>query len=155
MPKISIGKHIIASREEVFAVVSDLNHAVENIDGIEEVEILTDGPIGVGTRFRETREMFGVRATEEVEITRFDPPQGYVVECESGGTYFTTEFLLIPDIHGTHLRVNCQAKPLTILAKLIFPVAMFMSNTTQKCIDAVLEDVKRVAETNAAPVVHA
>lgn len=154
MALISIGKHISASPEEVFAVVVDLENAPQNIDGIDEVEFLTDGPVGEGTRFRVRRSFFGVRGSDEVTITKLDAPHGYVVECESSGTHFTTEFNVIPDIFGAHLRVNCDAQPRTLLAKMIFPLAKFMSNTTQKCIDVVLEDVKRVAEASAAPVVH-
>lgn len=154
MPLITVRKHISATPEEVFAVVADLQNAPNNIKGIEALEILTEGPIGTGTRFRETRNILGTQGTDELEITQFDPPHGYVVECESSGTHFRTEFQLIPDIYGTHLRVNCDAQPKTIVAKMLFPIATFMSNTTQKCIDAVLEEIKRVAEESAAPVVH-
>lgn len=154
MPLISVGKHISATPEEVFAVVADLENAPNNLNGIEKVEILTEGPIGLGTRFRETRNILGVQGTDELEITQFDAPHGYVVKCESSGTHFRIEFQLMHDIYGTHLRVNCDAQPKTIVAKMLFPITTFMSNTTQKCIDAVLEEIKRVAEANAAPVVH-
>ena len=154
MPRISIGKHIHATREEVFAVVSDIENAPRNIVGIEEVEMLTEGPLGVGTKFRERRMMFGREAAEELTVTSYDPPNGYVVECESGGVHFRTEFLLIPDISGTHLRVVCDATPRTIVAKVVFPIAMFTSDITSKCIDSVLCDIKKVAEAAAQPVVH-
>lgn len=155
MPQISIGKHVNANRDEVFRVLADLHNAPENIQGIEELEILTDGPIGVGTRFRETRTMFGKLASEELVITAFDPPQSYVVECDSGGAHYRTEFLLIPDIAGTHLRVVCDATPQTLLARLLLPLVKLTGDITSKCIESVLDDIKRVAEESAEPVVHA
>ena len=155
MSQISIGKHINATREEVFKVLADLHNAPENIRGIEELEILTDGPVGEGTRFRETRTKFGKQATEELVITSFDPPQSYVVECESSGAHYRTEFLLIPDIAGTHLRIICDATPQTLLARLLLPIVNLTSDITSKCIESVLDDVKRIAEASAAPVVHA
>lgn len=46
-----------APRERVFDVCSSFEHAADRIAGIERVEMLTDGPMRVGTWFRETRIM--------------------------------------------------------------------------------------------------
>ena len=56
--------------EDVFAVFTDLHRAAERIRGIERLEVLTDGPVGKGTRFRETRIMFRREATEEHRVRR-------------------------------------------------------------------------------------
>jgi carbon monoxide dehydrogenase subunit G len=154
MAQFSIGKHVEATREEVFAVASDFHNAANNIRGIDELEVLTDGPIGVGTRFRETRVMFGKRSTEEMEITAFNPPEGYTVEADSCGAHYRAEYRFIPDIAGTHLRVTFEARPVTVLAKLMSPLALLMTGPMKKCIDADLEDLKDAAEAAARPFEH-
>ena len=60
-----MSEHVTAPREVVFEVAADFHNAAElNIQGIDSLEVLTDGPIGVGTRFRETRVMMGKSSTE-------------------------------------------------------------------------------------------
>ena len=154
MARFTIGKHVEATRDEVFAVASDVRHAAENIRGIERMEVLTDGPIGVGTRFRETRVVFGKESTEEMEITAFKPPEGYTVEADTCGAHYRVEYRLIPDIAGTHLRVTVDARPVTLLAKLMSPLAILMTGSMKKCVDANLEDIKTAAEAVAQPIEH-
>jgi uncharacterized protein YndB with AHSA1/START domain len=92
MPALTFTTEFAAPRERVFAAFTDLEHAAENVAAIVRVEVLTDGPVGRGTRFRETRVMFRREATEELEITAFDPPQSYTVEADSCGTHWRTTF---------------------------------------------------------------
>lgn len=149
MAQFTISKHVDAKREEVFAIASDFQNASLNIRGIERLEVLTDGPIGPGTRFRETRVMFGKESTEEMEITTFKPPESYTVESDSCGAHYRAEFRFISDIAGTHLRVTFDTRPVNFLAKLMWPLAMLMTGPMKKCIDADLEDIKVAAEAAA------
>lgn len=155
MAQFTIGKHVNATREKVFAVASDFHSLAENLRGVERLEVLTDGPIGAGTRFRETRVMFGKESTEEMEITAFNPSESYVVECDSCGAHYRAEYLFIPDIAGTHMRVTFDARPTTFLGRLMSPLATLMIGPMKKVIDADLEDVKAAAEAMAQPVVPA
>jgi Polyketide cyclase / dehydrase and lipid transport len=154
MAQFTIRKHVEALREEAFVIASDFRNAAKNIGGIEELEVLTDGPIGVGTRFRETRVMFGKRSTEELEITEFNPPEGYTVEGDSCGAHFRAEYRFISDIAGTHIRVTFDFRPVTLMAKLMSPLALLMAGPMKKCIDADLEDLKTAAEAAARPIEH-
>ena len=69
---LTVSKQISAPHQAVFEKFTDFAHVAENVRGIERMEILTDGPIGQGTRFRETRIMFNREATEEMEITDWE-----------------------------------------------------------------------------------
>ena len=146
MAKLSMREHIEAPPEVVFEIASDFYHAAENIQGIESLEVLDGGPIGVGTRFRETRVMFGKASTEEMEITGFDPPHSYTVEGESCGAHFLFEYRFEGDIAGTNVRLEVETRPLSLFAKLMSPLSGLMIGAMRKCISADLEDVKRVAE---------
>ncbi len=146
MAKFSLSTHIAAPPDVVFPLLSDLQHAAENISGIEQLEILTDGPMDVGTRFRETRTMFGKQATEEMLVTAFDEPHGYTVECDSCGAHYVAAYELIPDIWGTtvNLEVDCHAT--TLLAKAMTPLSLLMMGPMKKCMAADVDDIKRLAE---------
>ena len=146
MAKLTIKTHIDAAPESVFAVACDFHHAAENIQGIEQVEVLTDGPIGVGTRFRETRIMFGKEVTEEMEITAFDEPHSYVVESGSCGMHYRTDYKFVADIAGTHVRLEMNCQPVNLLTKLLSPLFALLIRPMRKCLAADLEDLKAVAE---------
>ena len=146
MAKITTRMHIEAVPDVVFEVASDLANAAETFQGIEQLEVLGEGPIGVGTRFRETRKVMGKSSTEEMEITAFDPPHGYTVECETCGALYRSQYTFVGDIAGTHVRLETNCKPITLLAKLMSPLSKLMMGTMKKCLDDDLEDLKRVAE---------
>ena len=69
--------------EQVFDVFADFKNAPARVDGIEKVEMVTGDDVGVGTKFRETRVMFGRESTEEMEVTEFEPGKKYTVEANS------------------------------------------------------------------------
>ncbi|MEM8946913.1 MAG: SRPBCC family protein [Planctomycetota bacterium] len=149
MAKFSISEHVTAPREVVFEVASDLHNAADNIQGIDSLEVLTDGPIGVGTRFRETRVMMGKSSTEEMEITAFDAPHSYVVETESCGCHFRCEYRFVGDISGTNVRLTFDTSALSFFAKLMAPLSSLMMGPMKKCVAADLADLKSVAESKA------
>ncbi|MEL7485039.1 MAG: SRPBCC family protein, partial [Planctomycetota bacterium] len=74
MKAIHVSETVNASIEDVFAVASDIANAAERIGGIDSVEMLTEGPVGMGTKWRETRTMFGKQADETMWITAWEPP---------------------------------------------------------------------------------
>ncbi len=152
MTSFTLCKHINATPKEVFSVASDFKNAATNFSGIERLEVLTNGPIGCGTRFRETRVMFGRESTEELEITAFDIPHNYAIECDSCGCHLLAKYQFIPDIAGTHVRVTFDSSPVTIFAKLMSPLAILMSGPMKKMIDKDLDDLKTTAEQIAEHV---
>jgi uncharacterized protein YndB with AHSA1/START domain len=101
VPSLSVQRSIAAPPETVWAVFTDLGKAVERLSAVEAVDILTDGPFGVGTRWRETRTMFGREATEEMEVTFVDPERSYTTEAASHGSAYTTRFDFAPTQAGT------------------------------------------------------
>ena len=64
MAKIAVSHRYDAPISRVFEVYCDIEHCDQNISAITKVEPLTDGPFGVGYRWRETRLMFKKEATD-------------------------------------------------------------------------------------------
>lgn len=148
MSAIRTRVHIDAPPERVFAVASDFAGAARIIEGIERVEMLTEGPVGVGTRFRETRVMFGREATEEMEVVAFDPPRGYVLGCENHGCRYRSEIRVEPSGDGTDVEMSFEAVPLTAVAKLMSVVMGPMMKKMEAICAKDLADLKRAVERN-------
>lgn len=111
MSEIVVSRTIEASPERVWEVVTDLDHAHETLSGVVSVQRMTDGPYAVGTRWQETRKMFGREATEEMWVAESDPQRRTLVRAESGGADYVTEFTLTPVGDGsTQLRIRFDAQ---------------------------------------------
>ena len=146
MGAIIVTKRFDSSPDAVFRTLTDLEHAAEHVSGIKKLELLTDGPVGLGTRFRETRMMFKKEATEEMEITAFDPGRSYTVECESCGCHYSTEIRCEPQGAGTEVTMDMHYRPLTFMAKMMTPLGILMSGSLKKLFEKDLEDLKRHSE---------
>ena len=144
--KLTIRESIAAPVDEVFAIASDFPHAAEFVSGITKVEMLTDGPVGVGTRFRETRVMYGREATEEMEVTGFEPPNSVTLGCESHGCRYRSVFTFEPTKGGTDVRLEFEATPLTAFAKVMSFLMKPAIKGVAKAVEQDLRDIKSAAE---------
>ncbi len=95
--QVDVERRIAAPPGRVWEALTDIEGSPRVISGIERVEMLSDGAFGVGTRWRETRRMLGKDATEEMWVTACEAPARYVVEAESHGAHYTSEFVLTPE----------------------------------------------------------
>lgn len=143
---VQVERTIAASPATVFAAASDVNTWVEVVPAITKIELLTDGPVGVGTRFRETRKMFGKEATEEMEFLEYESPERYVLGAESHGCRYRTEFRFEPVPEGTRLVMDFGAEPLTtgakVMAFLMKPMMRKMADMCAKDLDAIKAKVE-------------
>jgi carbon monoxide dehydrogenase subunit G len=143
---ITAEKQINAPPERVFALASSFATMPERIPGIKRVEMLTDGPVGVGTRFNETRVMFGKEATETMEVTAFDPPRSYNLVANSCGCIYDSRFECTPSAGGTLVTLTFNITAVSFFAKLMSPLSKLMSGMMRKCFDGDLEAIKKAAE---------
>jgi carbon monoxide dehydrogenase subunit G len=132
--KMSTDCVIDASPERVFAHATAVESWPDVVPAIDKVELLTPGPIQVGTRFRETRTMMGRPATEEMEFLVLDAPHQYVLGAESHGCRYRTTFALTPEGESTRLTMTFQSEPLTKTAKVMsFLMKPFMKKLLNLC----------------------
>ena len=147
MAELSISRTIPALRSEVFSRLSNFPEAADTISAITAVEMLTEGEVGVGTRFKETRVVFGREATEEMKVTAFDPPRSYTLEAESHGAHYVSTFTLVEAADGTEVTLVFQATPLTLMAKIMsFLMKPMLKSVMAECAKD-LEDVARSLES--------
>jgi carbon monoxide dehydrogenase subunit G len=145
MPHVTVTRHIAAPPQAVWAVVTDLEHAPQRISAIKRLEILTpQRPIGLGTRFRETRVMFGREATEEMTITAWSPPRSYDVEAAScGAKYHSRLSVEAAPGGGSTLTMSFNATPVSFMARLFSPLSKFMMGACRKALEKDLDDIVR------------
>ena len=146
MASIKVAQQIDAPLERVFDVVSDIPEAANTVTAITKIEMLSEGPVGIGTRWRETRTLFGRDATEEMEFTEFERPCRYVVEAESCGCHYRTEYLFHAQGDGTCVSMEMQTRPLTFFARGMSLIGFLMKGVMVKCFEADLKDCKRLCE---------
>ena len=108
MIRYEISAFIRQPVEKVFAYLADARNLHSWQSDLIENEQLTEGPIRVGTRYREVRQTGPRKSNIQAEITTFEPnksfstrtiPGGqatvrYAFDSEQGGTRVTYQFAL-------------------------------------------------------------
>lgn len=147
MPSVEVHRTIAAPPERVFRIATDLRNIEKTMSGIDSAEVLTDGPFGEGTRWRETRTLYGRQATEEMWVTGFDPPRSYVVEAESHGAQYRTEITFAPEGDRTRVTFRFEAHPLSLVARVFSILSGLMAKSVRQALEQDLDDLKQASES--------
>jgi hypothetical protein len=148
MPSVKSTVRINAPQERVFEAFADLRNAPGRIKSILRLEVLTDGPIGKGTKFRETRKMFGKEATETMEITQFDAPRAYTVEARSCGMHYVSQFDFKPEGAATAVTMTFTGTPETFFAKVMGKImGKKMAEMCRKLVEKDMTEMKGAIES--------
>lgn len=148
MQDVEVRRHVSAPVERVWALATDLEGAPRVVRGIEAVEVLTPGPFGVGTRWRETRRVFGRSATEEMTVTAVEPHRSYAVEASGPGVRYVSGFAFAASAGGgTDVTATFAGRPTTALARVLGALtAPLGRRTIGKALAQDLEDIATAAE---------
>ncbi|WP_020525005.1 SRPBCC family protein [Catelliglobosispora koreensis] len=118
MTVIESTTYIERSPEDVFDYLVDLRSELEWNPGVESMELLTDGQVGVGSRYlakwKQSKHI-------EVECVAFDRPHHWSY-VNGGPVSVTFTGHLTPEGTGTRLAATFDAEPNGLLMRLIFPV---------------------------------
>ncbi|MGF6833495.1 carbon monoxide dehydrogenase subunit G [Paenarthrobacter sp. TE4293] len=116
----TLTQHIKAGPEKVWAVISDIPGSAGTLSGIDSIQMLSEGPYGEGTRWKETRTMMGRKETVEMWVSETDPPRSTTVKARQGGADYTSRFSLAGRGGGTDLTLTFGAEVLkpSLLSKV-------------------------------------
>ncbi len=88
---------------EVFDFISDFRNGPQWQSGLMGVGRLTDGPLGVGTRFTSVRKAMGRKMESGIEYEAFELNKKLVLKSYSGSSPFKQTFLFEKEGEGTRL----------------------------------------------------
>lgn len=148
MSSVNATHEIAAAPEVVWSILVDMDGWVEAIEAIEDVERLDDAvEFGVGTTWRETRTMFGKKATEVMEVTEFEEGVRYATFAESHGAKYYSEIRVDPTNEGCRLSMNFRGEAQTTLAKIAdATIGRLFMGATRKALMKDLADIGAAAD---------
>ncbi|WP_141430917.1 SRPBCC family protein [Bacillus sp. 03113] len=129
--------------QEVFQYMVDMENATEVMVNVVEVEKITEGPIGAGTKYLETRSIRGKKAKAEIEYTQFEENQSYTASSEVNGLEVTYYYQFHEVEEGTHVEFEANIHTTGLFMKLTKP---FIVNIIRKEDGNHLQYVKEALE---------
>lgn len=101
--ELTVKRVILASRKRVWSALTDLGAAPEIFRSVTRVEVLDGQRFAKGTRWRETRRVFGKEETQTYEVSDSQPPRSTTVTSRSGGVDYRKVYTLEKTDEGTLL----------------------------------------------------
>lgn len=150
--ELEVTRETTASPDQVWALMSDIEGSPDVLSGVIRVERLDDGDeFAPGLRWRETREIAGREASEELEVTAVDEGRSYTVEADSRGTHYRSVVTVEPAGTGSRLSMTFTAE--TTGGRISRLVARTMGKAiegaTRKALQQDLDDIATAAEAAA------
>jgi carbon monoxide dehydrogenase subunit G len=148
MKPISVSREVNAPASTVWTIITDLEESVNTISSIEKVEILAGEEFGIGTRWRETRTMFGRQATEVMEVTEITDGESYVVIARPDSANYRTVMSILPTGEtACVLSMEFGANPKGTMTRFMgATMGKMFSGATRKALAADLDDIAAAAE---------
>jgi carbon monoxide dehydrogenase subunit G len=153
--KTTLARHVNASPDKVWAVISDIPGSAATLSGVDSVQMLSEGGYGEGTPWKETRTMMGRAETVEMWVSQAEPPSAAragttTVKALQGGADYTTRFILAERDGGTDLTLTFGAevvKP-TLLSKVMMALfGRIGMSMTRKMLARDLSEIAAKAES--------
>ena len=79
-PEIRISIDVPTPIDTTWELLAAIDRQPEWMHEMKRVEMLTPPPVGVGSRGRATVRIFGIGTTDEVVITRYEPPRAFGID---------------------------------------------------------------------------
>jgi uncharacterized protein YndB with AHSA1/START domain len=109
--------------KDVFDFITTSDNAPKVVPSVKSMIKLTEGPVRVGTRYRETRLMNGKEAHAELEVVEYEPGQKYAMRNVTEGIEAVYRYTFHPEAGGTRVELVCEVKA-GGLKKLMLPIVV-------------------------------
>ena len=146
MPTAKVSSDIKAPVEQVFELFTDIEHAAERVVAIKEVRVMSTGPLGLGTRWTETREVLGRLDDADMEITSFERNRTYTITHHKGGVRIDTIFTFDPTADGTRVSVEFDLNTQGLPPGLLSPLEWAIGGKVEEALASDLSDLKSSVE---------
>lgn len=123
MPDIHDSVIISKPVDEVFSYAANMDNSMKIMQNVVAIEKLTEGPVQVGAKFKETREIRGRQASSIIEFIEFLPNERYVVQSEANGLKVIYHYDFKPTVDGgTKVHFQGDIHTTGIVMKLTKPI---------------------------------
>jgi uncharacterized protein YndB with AHSA1/START domain len=147
MKPIIVSREIAAPPEAVWSVITDLAGSPNVVTAIDRIDVLTEGPFAVGTRWRETRTMFGKSATEEMTVSAIEPGRSYTVVADSSGVHYESSFIIEATAAGCRLTMTFGGEATSTASRIMGTLMTpFLKGSMSKALAKDLDDLAVAAE---------
>jgi uncharacterized protein YndB with AHSA1/START domain len=104
---IHLDRLIDASPEQVWRVLTDIEHSADILRSVENVQVQDQhSAFDVGTRWRENRALMGHKGSEELEVVEAQEPSHFAVRTTREKDVVTITYTLTPLKTGTRLSLT-------------------------------------------------
>jgi uncharacterized protein YndB with AHSA1/START domain len=147
---INIEGDIVIHRpvEEVFDFVADERNEPRYNPRMRRAELVTEGPIGVGTRFRAEVVSAGRSVPLAIEFTGFDRPRRLASQTRMSSMDIQYTLTFEPVSKGTRMRWSGDLNPRGVL-KVMSPLVAWMGGRQER---RIWTGLKRLLEGQGVPV---
>lgn len=146
MATVSVSRDIDAPVEAAFKLCTDIERGAEHVSGIKKIEMLSVGPLHLGSRWIEHREVLGRVDDAEMEITAFEPNKSYTITHRKAGVRIDTVFTFEPLGAGTRLTIQFGLNPQGLPPALLSPLEWAMAGRVREALSNDLADLKATIE---------
>ncbi len=150
MSTVKVSNDIGASVEAVFARFTDVQVSPAHVSGIKDVQLLTHGAFGPGTRWHETRKVLGRLDEAEMEVTAFEKNRTYTITHHKGGVRIDTVFTFEPIPTGTRVSIEFGLNDHGLPPGLLSPLEWAIAGTVRDVLTKDLADLKASVERIAS-----
>lgn len=123
MSGFKMNEWIARPPKEVFDFITDSNNAPRVVSSVHSMVKLTEGPVRVGTRYRETRSVNGKEHHAELEVVAFEPNQTYAMKNVTEGIETVYRYRFQTESNGTRVNLDCEVRA-DGLKKLMLPMVV-------------------------------
>jgi hypothetical protein len=120
--QITVSRNSAARAPDAFAVVGDIANWPEVISAINDVELLTTGPLCAGSRLRIRRTVFGDETTEEMEIVEIERPHRLRLAGRSRDLHCERDHIVDATHGGSRLTLIFRPKPSDQASRALLPL---------------------------------
>jgi uncharacterized protein YndB with AHSA1/START domain len=131
---------------DVFAYLAQFENVPRWNYAISETRKTSTGPVGVGSRYRQTRTL-PTRSEETFEVTEFEPDRRLSIRGDLGPFHGDVSYLLAPAASGTALTNTMNLRPSGPL-RLIAPLAAYR---VRAAVATNLDTLRQILETSGQP----
>jgi len=133
---------IKAPLSDVFQAFTDIENMDKMISGITKVEITSEQKKGTGVIWKETREIFGQQAEQEMGIAQLETDKFYVVESEHANVKYHTRFSFETIGDSTKVDMVFDANPRTFGARIQLFIGNLMGGVMRRMLEQDMQDLK-------------